>query len=253
MRLLANAHGLHDKVTIVTGSNQGVGRATVDQLIRDGTRVVAVDQKPPIDADTESLTHLQLDIGQEHAAEEAVRSAIDRFGRLDAVVNNAAIQRAGSDAIDGSWPEWRRLLEVNLLGTIAFCVEAARAMSPAGAIVNVASVSGLMALPRQAVYAASKGAVIALTRSLAVDLAPNVRVNAVCPGPVLTPHLLEANTGDERAARIRAIADLHPLRRLASAEDISAGIVFLLSGAARHVTGTTLVIDGAFSAGLKST
>lgn len=237
--------GLKDKAVVVTGGASGIGRATVIHFLAAGTRVTVVDR------DQEAMARLalevpgiarfiQADVSDPEQVERAFR-AIDEDGRpLDVVINNAGISRR-SHVLEMSFEDWRAVMRVNLDGVFLVAQAAARRMinGQGGVILNMGSTNGLTGYARHAAYSTAKAGVIELTRCLAIDLAPTVRVNAVCPGFVQTPLL---TYGPEMAARV-------PLQRFATPEEIAAMFAFLASDDAAFITGQTFVVDGGELAG----
>jgi NAD(P)-dependent dehydrogenase (short-subunit alcohol dehydrogenase family) len=240
------------KVAIVTGAASGVGRETTRLLAERGASVVAVDVDPSVEALAgASVVPLEGDASLAETADRAVEAATSRWGRVDVLVCNAGyivskpIAATTEEDLD-------RVLAVNVKGTFLHC----RAVIPVmerqggGAIVSTASISGVVGLPNQSAYCASKGAVVLLTKQLAVECAPaKIRVNAVAPGAIDTPflhRLLEPL--DDPQAVVEAIKAEHPLARFASAEEIARSIVFLASDEASFITGSVLMIDGGFTA-----
>jgi NAD(P)-dependent dehydrogenase (short-subunit alcohol dehydrogenase family) len=240
------------RVAIVTGAASGVGREVTRLLAGRGASVVAVDVSPVVlELRSEHVAAIEGDVALAETAEQAVAVATERFGRLDVLVNNAG-RIVFKSILDTSEEEWDRVLAVNVKGMFLLCRAAIPVMQEAGggAIVNTASISGLVGLPAQGAYAASKGAVVQLTRQLAVELAPaRIRVNAVAPGAIATPFLLDFVDAHEDPAGLRSTIEAeHPLGRLASAEEIARTIVFLASDEAAFVTGAVLPVDGGFTA-----
>lgn len=234
---------LRDRVAWVTGAARGIGAATVELLRARGATVVAVDIDPVDDIE-------MCDVTDEEGVAKAIERTIRRFGRLDIVVNVAGIAPLRTLA-DTSTDLWERVLAVNLTGTFLVCREAMpHLVASTGTIVNVASISAFQGQPANAAYTASKGGVLLLTRSLAVEFAQHgVRVNAVCPGGVDT-ELARAGGVDIRAVADRldqrAIARMTSLMPgKASPVDIAETIAFLSSDAARSVSGAAFVVDRA--------
>jgi NAD(P)-dependent dehydrogenase (short-subunit alcohol dehydrogenase family) len=239
-----------DRAAIVTGAASGVGREVTRLLAERGVSVVAVDVAPTVrELASDLVTPLEGDVADAHTAERAVAAAAP--GRLDILVNNAG-HIVFKSILETSVDEWDRVMAVNVKSMFHFCKAAIPPMQHGhgGAIVNTASISGLIGLPAQGAYAASKGAVVQLTRQLAVELAPaGIRVNAVAPGAIATPFLLDFVEQQEDPGALRAaIEGEHPLGRLASAEEIARTIVFLASNEAAFVTGAVLPVDGGFTA-----
>ncbi|HKY69239.1 MAG TPA: SDR family NAD(P)-dependent oxidoreductase [Acidimicrobiales bacterium] len=243
------------RVVIVTGAASGIGRATTERLAAEGATVVAVDRdadglattaKAVAHAGTtgDGVTALTGDVGDPATAAEAVALATDRHGRLDVLVNNAGILRF-EHSHQVAAEDWDRVLRVNLTGTFQFCQAALPVMVAAGrgSVVNVASTAALFGHAWAAAYAASKGGVLALTRTLAVEYAKQgVRVNAVCPGSIDTPI-----TG---AFNVPEGADPNLVRRIMSPvgasgpEPVAAAIAYLASDDASHVNGADIRVDG---------
>ena len=237
------------KVAIVTGAAGGIGSAVTRLLVAGGADVVATDLAPV--AAPEGVVTLEGDASLAETAERAVSAAVDRFGRLDVLVNNAG-HIVYKTILDTSDEEWDRVMAVNVRSMFVHCRAAIPVMREqgGGAIVNVASISGLIGIPALTAYTASKGAVVQLTRQLAVEWAPaGIRVNAVAPGAIDTPFLTDfVAEQDDPGAVAAAIRGQHPLGRWGTAEEVAETIVFLASDRASFVTGAVLAADGGFTA-----
>lgn len=237
--------GLNDLVAVVSGAGSGIGLATSEALIREGARVAALDLQPP--AARDGLLPLVCDVTDQAAVDAAVAAAVQHFGRLDLLINNAGIGAQGT-VEENEIDEWRRVFDVNVFAMVRLaraCLPHLR-RSPRAAIVNTASIVSWTGLPRRACYGASKGAVYALTLAMAADhLADGVRVNCVCPGTIDTPWVgrLLAAAPDPAAARANLVAR-QPIGRLGTAAEVAAAICYLASPAAGYTTGTALQIDG---------
>jgi NAD(P)-dependent dehydrogenase (short-subunit alcohol dehydrogenase family) len=223
---------LEGRTAVVTGGALGIGAAAAAALRREGARVSILDLKDDSPCDITNAIQ--------------VRDAIERAGPVDVLVNAAgiAVRRAAGEEDEA---DWDRCMAVNVKG-IFLCSKYALARMPAGgSIIHLSSAVGIVGVRDRAAYTASKGAIIALTRNMALDYAARgIRVNCICPGFVRTP-LLDALLRDpERAQRLTA---MHPLGRIGEPEDISHAIVFLASPESSWVTGHALVVDGGFSAG----
>ena len=249
---------LHDRVAIVTGGARGIGRETAETLSTAGARVVIADRdKGAAEAAATQMSAaglrasaIHVDVADEASVEAMVRATMEREGRLDILINNAgiAIRRA---AVDLALTDWDKVVAVNMTGAFLCARVAARPMIAAGvggAIVNVASIMGLSGggLYPNVSYQATKGAIVNMTRALAVEWAPQgVRVNAVAPTYVRTELIEPILKDPELVARIEAMT---PLRRLAEPGDVAAAIAFLVSPAAAMITGHVLAVDGGFLA-----
>ena len=244
--------GFEGKVAVVTGAASGVGRQVTRLLTERGASVVAVDLSPSVrELETDGIVAVEGDASLASTAERAVAAATERWGRLDVLVNNAGYS-VWKPILETSEEDWDRVLTVNVKSMFLFSRAAIPVLERGGggAIVNTASISGVVGLPGQAAYAASKGAVVMLTKQLAIDYAAaGIRVNAVAPGAIETPFLQKVLDGTpDPAATAAAIQASHPLGRWAQPEEIARAIVFLASDEAGFVTGTVLMIDGGYTA-----
>jgi 2-keto-3-deoxy-L-fuconate dehydrogenase len=229
---------------LVTGGASGIGLATARALAAQAARVAVLDLAPH---GPEDLAYVRADISDDAAVREAVAVAVAHLGGLDVLVNNAGIGAQGG-VEDNSDDEWRRVLDVNVLGTVRITRAALPALrkSRHAAIVNMCSIAATAGLPQRALYSASKGAVLSLTMAMAADLLPHgIRVNAVNPGTADTPwvgRLLDSAA--DPAAERAALAARQPHGRLVAPEEIAAAVCYLASPAAGSTTGTTLAVDG---------
>jgi meso-butanediol dehydrogenase/(S,S)-butanediol dehydrogenase/diacetyl reductase len=246
-------------VALVTGGNGGIGLGMADALAAHGADVAIWGTNPDKnDAAIEQLGRhdvellsIVCDVGDEDAVVQAMADTIRELGRVDSCFVNAGIGGQAPSFIGMTSDEWRRVMRVNLDGVFYVAQAAARRMRAqgAGVIVNMGSTNGIMGYPFYADYNASKAGVIELTRSMALELAPAVRVVAVCPGYVLTP-MQEAEYTPEMMAAVNAKI---PLGRHARPEEIAGLFAFLASDEAPYITGQTIVIDGGeFAGGLAS-
>lgn len=232
-------------VAIVTGGASGIGLATAKALAAEGATVAVLDLNP--EGLPDSLTGFVADVSDRASVDAAVAAVAEKFGRIDIVVNNAGISAVGAvDETDDA--EWLRLLNINVVGMAR--VSAATLpwlrQSPCAAIVNLCSVAALNGMPRRAAYGASKGAVLALTYSMATDhVAEGVRVNCVSPGTVATPFVdrMVAKFTDPVAERA-ALDARQATGRMVTPEEVAAAIVYLASPLSASTTGTALVVDG---------
>jgi NAD(P)-dependent dehydrogenase (short-subunit alcohol dehydrogenase family) len=237
------------RVVLVTGASRGVGAVTVERFRESGDRVVAVSRTLPGRRD-ESHLELSADLADPEAARRSVEAALEHFGRLDVLVNNAALDLA-APLLETRVEDARRIFAVNALAPL-WMIQAAGAalVEQKGAIVNVTSRLAHIGVPEMAVYGASKGALRALTHGAAVELAPlGVRVNAVAPGMTETPLFSEwvESLPDPERARDEVEGRI-PLGRLARPEEVADAIVFLAGDRAAHITGVTLPVDGGYTA-----
>ena len=247
--------GLGGKVAIVTGGGAagggiGNGRAAAILLARAGARVVVIDRAADVAEATVAMIRaaggeavaVKADVTRSEDCAAMVEAALDRFGRLDLLDNNVGIGSRGS-VVDESEENWRRVMQVNVETMFLAAKHAIPAMikGGGGAIVNVSSISALR--PRGlTAYSASKGAVIALTRAMAVDHGPGgIRVNCVAPGPVYTPMVYQRGMSEEARSRRRKAS---VLGIEGTGWDVGHAVRFLLSDHARYITGQTLVVDG---------
>jgi NAD(P)-dependent dehydrogenase (short-subunit alcohol dehydrogenase family) len=239
------------KVVIVTGAASGIGRATARALAAEGAKVTLAEVSETGAEAAETIgpgaTFVKTDVRSSAQVEMVVRSAVERHGRLDGIVNNAALAIAGS-AVEISEEDWQRVLDINLSGVWRGMRYAIPAMleSGGGSIVNLSSVQSLVGFPGWAGYAASKGGINALTQEAAVEYAPRgIRVNAVAPGTILTEMneriLQESADSDELMS---AWVSMHPVGRLGMPEEVASAVVYLISDESSFVTGALLRVDG---------
>ena len=232
----------------ITGGSSGIGLATGLRFLERGAKVVSLDLKKTYDV--EGIAWRACDVADDSSVREAVSAAVEGFGGLDVLVNNAGVGMQGSvdENPELAEAEWRRLFEVNVLGTMRVTRAALPALrrSPHAAIVNIASFVVHTGAPRRAAYGASKGAIYSLTKALAADhLREGIRVNSVSPGTVDTPwieRLIDA-TGDPRAEREAVIAR-QPHGRLVTPREVAAAVCYLAGPDAGSTTGVDLVVDG---------
>ena len=242
--------GLKGKKVLVTGGASGIGAATAARFLEEGARVCILDRdKSGRDQISNQLPHLTAAIAADVAVladvQSAFAQAISQMNGLDVVINNAGIS-IRHKFLDITPEEWNRVIAVNLTGVFYVAQTAARQMiKHGGVILNTASTNGMVGQPLYADYNATKAGVIELTRTMAVELAPAVRVNAVAPGYVLTP-MQRAEYTDEM---LEEVNQKIPLRRHGRPEEIAALFAFLASDDAAYITGHVYTIDGAEIAG----
>jgi len=243
--------GLENKRALITGGASGIGKATAMRFLEEGVKVAILDRdETACDQIQEELAGLAAVIVADVSDSEAVKSAFsdldDLWGGLDILINNAGISMR-HEFLDIPPEEWRRVVDVNLNGVFYVAQAAAQRMLQAGSgvIINMGSTNALLGYPFYADYNASKAGVIELTRSMALELAPDVRVVAVCPGYVMTP-MQEAEYTPQMLAEVNRKI---PLGRHAQPEEIAALFAFLASEEAAFITGQCYVIDGGETAG----
>ena len=251
---------LEGKVAIVTGGSRGIGEAIARTFAAHGARVVVASRKVEgVQAVAESIASehgegralaVAAHTGKEDECVRLVRETVARFGKVDVLVNNAGTNPYFGPMLEADMSAWDKTFEVNLKGYFWCAREVARdciARSAPGAIVSVASVAGLMASPLQGIYAATKAAVVSMTKTLAVELAPSkIRVNAIAPGFVDTRLASAILKNDEL---LKHVLSRTPLGRYGTPDEIAGGALYLASDAASFLTGHTLVIDGGMTIG----
>jgi NAD(P)-dependent dehydrogenase (short-subunit alcohol dehydrogenase family) len=253
---------LDGKRALVTGAGSGIGEAIARLFAQQGGQVIVADVQADaakrvsasITEQSGAAAELVLDV----ADEEQVRDAFEQIatrGRLDILVNNAGVSHVGN-ILETSLDEWERVMRVNARGAFLCAREAVRVMlnqqPKGGVLVNMASVAAQIAVDRRLPYSASKGAILAMTRSIAIDfVSDGIRCNAICPGTVHTPfvegYLTRSFPGQEDSVR-QTLHARQPIGRMGQPEEIAAAALYLASNQAAFVTGSALVIDGGWTA-----
>jgi NAD(P)-dependent dehydrogenase (short-subunit alcohol dehydrogenase family) len=234
------------KSAVVTGGAKGIGLGAVRELLAGSWRCSIFDADPAGQAVADELgcDYARVDVTEPEELQRAFADVAARFGPLDGLVNSAGINRTGPSA-DLSIEDWRRVIDVDLSGTFYACQAAYPHLAPGAAIVNLASVFSMRALPGRVAYSAAKHGVVGITRVLAVEWADRpIRVNAVAPSWTDTPLIR-----DQVAAGTIDLSALEhvPFRRLARVEDVTGAIAFLLGDKASFITGQTLYVDGGYT------
>lgn len=253
---------LDGKVALITGATSGFGRESALLFARSGARVAIVGQSSERGEETAAQIHkfggdaifIRADVADCSQAARMVKRAVEEFGRLDILFNNAGVPMSWTPISEITEEQYARIMDVNLKGTMFGCKYGAPeiARSGGGSIINSASLAGIKGRPNLSIYCASKGAVVALTKSLAVELAPaRIRVNSICAVASDTPMLPKfALQGLQRSAAdaFKATAEAIPMKRLGMPKDTANLALFLASDASDFITGVNVPLDGGFSA-----
>ena len=246
---------LQDKVAVITGAGGGMGRTAAQMFASEGARIVVAEFSEAAGRDTVRLveeaggqaTFVKTDVSAEADAKGMIEHAVATYGRVDVLYNNAGVMpEADHSVIDTSVEAWDQVMAVNVRGTFLGCKYAIPVMleQGAGSVINISSFVAILGCSNpQDAYTASKGAVLALTKSLAVQFGPRgVRSNAICPGPVETPLLMDWLVKDEEAKRIRLARN--PTGRFGKPEEIVYMAMYLASDESRWTNGAAMVVDG---------
>ncbi|MNZ61337.1 2,5-dichloro-2,5-cyclohexadiene-1,4-diol dehydrogenase [compost metagenome] len=245
---------LQDKVIIVTGGGSGMGRDASLALARAGARVVIGNRNAQAGADLlEEIVAAGgqaqfrvTDVSRPADCEALVALALEKYGRVDGAFNNAGLQREFNDVHETPVEDFSDVIDINLKGILYMMKYEAAAMlrTGGGVIVNNASIFGLKAMPKTAYYVAAKHGIVGATRATALDYATRgIRVNAICPGPIKTPSFDRVTGGDEHM-----YDDGVPMHRVGQPHEVTAAVLWLLSGHSSYITGATLSVDGGMSA-----
>ncbi len=247
-----NVNEVAGKVAIVTGAASGIGKATVELLHARGARVIAEDINPEVESlATDGIVPLVADISADGSAEKAVALALENFGSVDILVNNAA-RIVYKPVVEMTREDWNYVMETNVTGAFLHSREVAKVMMKqrSGAIVNIASYASYFAFPTIAAYTSSKGALAQLTRTMALELAEyGVRVNAIGSGDVVTNLLNEFM--DDGPGFLREHGKGAPIGRAAEPSEIAEIVSFLASDRASFIVGSVVMADGGYSVQIK--
>ncbi|TRM97416.1 aldose dehydrogenase [Sulfolobus sp. E1] len=240
---------IKNKVVIVTGGSQGIGKRIVNVLMNEGVNVIIFDKKEP----SMNVEYISTDVSKKEEVIKGIDYIITKYGRIDAIVNNAGIEIYGS-VHETSEEDWDKIINVNVKGPFLMSKYSIPYMlkQGKGVIVNVASIQAFATQRRVAAYTTSKHALLGLTRSIAVDYAPIIRAVAICPGSIRTPLLewaAEEEVGKEHIEeKIREWGEAYPMRRVGEPEEIGYLTAFLISDLASFINGVCVTIDGGLTA-----
>jgi len=249
---------LKGRIIIVTGGGSGIGRAAAYSFCRDGAQVVVADVN--IEGGEETVRKIKsgggdaifvkCDVSKAQEVKSMVDKCIETFGGLNCAFNNAGIEGIQAPTAEYSEEIWDRAIHINLIG-VYLCMRyeiPAMLKSGGGSIVNMASILGLVGFAGASAYVAAKHGVVGLTKTAAIEYATKgIRVNAVCPGFIMTP-MLERGGITTNPEMKKLISDLHPMKRLGKPEEVAESVIWLFTDAASFVTGTTLLVDGGYVA-----
>jgi NAD(P)-dependent dehydrogenase (short-subunit alcohol dehydrogenase family) len=251
---------LDGKVALVTGGASGIGAATCRAFAEQGARVVVADVSEVQGQDVaralgEAGTFVKTDVTDLASVEAAVSTAVAQFGKLDVLVNNAGIGLVGS-VQETEAPDWQKLIAVNMTGVFhgskAAVEQMLRQEPQGGLIINIASVAGMIGIARRFAYCATKGAVIAMTRQVAVDyVKQGIRCNAICPGTVYSPFVegyVERFHSDTREETIKELHARQPVGRMGRPDEVADLAVYLAAEESAFMTGSAVVLDGGWTA-----
>jgi NAD(P)-dependent dehydrogenase (short-subunit alcohol dehydrogenase family) len=246
-----------DKVVLITGAGNGIGRATALAFAQQGASVVVADMSRSAGEETTALitqaggiaTFILCDVTKDQDVQSMVNGTIETYGKLDIAFNNAGIEIESSKLADGDEATYDKIMDVNVKG-VWRCMKyqiPALLKQPTSAIVNTASIAGLGAAPKMSIYSASKHAVIGLTKSAAVEYGKKgLRVNAICPAVIDTEMFKRATENDPQKEQY--VKNLHPVGRIGQPEEVAAAVLYLCSDLAGFTTGVALPIDGGATA-----
>lgn len=247
---------LQDKIAIITGAASGLGKACAERFAAEGATVVVADMQ--VEAGQAVANELgghfiEVDVTDPASVEAMVKETVDKYGRLDVLLNNAGIDGQQAPLAESSLDNWRKVMAVNMDGVyfgLKYGIAAMKEQEGGGVILNTASTAGLVGFQNIPPYSASKGGVVNLTRAAALEAAPHhIRVNAICPSVVYTPlvaHFIESSP-DPEAMRAN-FENMNPYPGLVTPEAVASAALFLVSDESAFITGVSLAIDGGYTA-----
>lgn len=232
----------HDRIAVITGGSSGIGLAIAELFYQQGVKIIILDLVAP-NASDDKFEFYSCDVANETAINAVFTCIKQAHGKIDYLINNAGIQRYGS-VTETSLEEWRQVMDVHL--TAAFlCAKEAIPLMQKGVIINMASTAALSTQARTASYTTAKSALLGLTRSIALDYAPNIRCVAICPGTIDTPLLQRVlHESSDPAGMLAECEAMHPMQRIGTSEEVANLVVFLCSDAASFITGHYYRVDG---------
>lgn len=246
---------LRDKVAVVTGAGTGIGRATAVLFAREGARIVVGNRTPATGEETVNQIrqaggegrYVKTDVSRSEDARNIINTAVQAYGQLDILFNNAGIGGPGKELADTTEEEWDLIINVNLRGHFLcakYAIPHMRARG-GGVIINMSSVLGYLMLPHCTAYCTTKAAIIGLTKAMSLELArDNIRVNCLVPGSIDTPMMWEGLTEEEKRDIEPEVADAEPLGRVGAPEEIATAALFLATEDSSFMTGAPLIVDG---------
>lgn len=249
---------LDQKVSIVTGAAKGIGRAIAEMFVKEGSRVVLVDQDPlgknvaaALNENGGDTFFAQADVASSTDVQRIVKECMNRYGRIDVLVNNAGISGGMENGLEVADEHWQKVMDINLTGVFLCTKYVGKKMKErmSGSIVNMSSMLGIIGSPHSTPYHASKGGVRTFTKAMAIVLAPyGIRINSIHPGYIDTA-MVQKVFEDLGGEEIRKdVEGLHPLGRLGTPEEVAYAALFLACDESSFITGAELMVDGGFTA-----
>lgn len=236
---------LKDRVALITGASSGIGEGIAKRFLEEGAKVIGCGRKEKSSIEHPNYIYVQGDITDFSSMENVVKVGKEKFGKIDSVVNSAGVTFIG-DLESTSIEEFKKQFDINVTGTFNVCKAAIKELKQhKGTIVNIASDLGVRPIPERIAYCASKAAVIMLTKSIAMEYAPNVRANTILPGLVETPMIKDRFDNSEDPEKLREeMANLYLLKRMGTVEDMANAAVYLTSKESSFITGEQISVSG---------